>query len=305
MTLGAIPLAIETINNDPNLLPGRQLQFVAADIGNPGMCQSQFSISWVLAICHPLSTLGRHMVFWQMWWNQRPNIISKISSTYVVGNDGLTALAIRRMTEMRDNNSTIAFIGPDGQCAAEALVAAAWNLPMITHVMIKNTSSLFTLLIQFFFLLLFRLFASILVAWPRWIPSCAHHKQTARSLSRSGQPRSVAQCGTYRLFTYGMLIRRAFISYPLVLIFISCCGSFRPYTLFVRVWPLEMTVIRCKSRDSIRGSCGQARLSPCFTLVFVFPLSHFSSSIFVVYFLIFSKKTQGVVLIEMVGQNKI
>ncbi|XP_046651148.1 guanylate cyclase 32E-like isoform X2 [Daphnia pulicaria] len=85
MTLGAIPLAIETINNDPNLLPGRKLQFVAADIGNP------------------------------------------------VGNDGLTALAIRRMTEMRDNNSTIAFIGPDGQCAAEALVAAAWNLPMITH----------------------------------------------------------------------------------------------------------------------------------------------------------------------------
>lgn len=37
---------------------------------------------------------------------------------------------------MRDNK-TIAFIGPDGQCAAEALVAAAWNLPMITHV-IRN-----------------------------------------------------------------------------------------------------------------------------------------------------------------------
>lgn len=54
-----------------------------------------------------------------------------------VGNDGLTALAIRRMTEMRDNNSTVAFIGPDGQyCADEALVAAAWNLPMITHVRI-------------------------------------------------------------------------------------------------------------------------------------------------------------------------
>lgn len=43
------------------------------------------------------------------------------------------------MTEMRDNNSTIAFIGPDGQCAAEALVAAAWNLPMITHV--RNDSA--------------------------------------------------------------------------------------------------------------------------------------------------------------------
>ncbi|XP_057374739.2 guanylate cyclase 32E-like isoform X2 [Daphnia carinata] len=86
MTLGAIPLAVEAVNKDPNLLPGRKLKFVAADIGNP------------------------------------------------VGNDGLTALAIRRMTEMRDNNLTIAFIGPDGHhCADEALVAAAWNLPIITH----------------------------------------------------------------------------------------------------------------------------------------------------------------------------
>lgn len=89
MTLGAIPLAVEAVNKDPNLLPGRRLKFVAADIGNP------------------------------------------------VGNDGLTALAIRRMTEMRDNNLTIAFIGPDGHhCADEALVAAAWNLPIITHVCI-------------------------------------------------------------------------------------------------------------------------------------------------------------------------
>ena len=37
MTLGAIPLAVETVNKDPNLLPGRKLQFVAADIGNPGI----------------------------------------------------------------------------------------------------------------------------------------------------------------------------------------------------------------------------------------------------------------------------
>jgi len=44
------------------------------------------------------------------------------------------------MTEMRDNNSTIAFIGPDGHCAAEALVAAAWNVPMITHVIINYNS---------------------------------------------------------------------------------------------------------------------------------------------------------------------
>ena len=86
VALGAIPLAIEAINSDPNLLPNHTLQFVSADIGNP------------------------------------------------VGNDGLAMLAIRRMTEMRDYNHTIAFIGPDGQCSAEALVAAAWNVPMITYV---------------------------------------------------------------------------------------------------------------------------------------------------------------------------
>jgi guanylate cyclase len=37
MTLGAIPLAVDHVNKDPNLLPGRKLQFVAADIGNPSM----------------------------------------------------------------------------------------------------------------------------------------------------------------------------------------------------------------------------------------------------------------------------
>lgn len=37
------------------------------------------------------------------------------------------------MTEMRDNN-VVAFIGPDETCTSEALVAAAWNLPMISYV---------------------------------------------------------------------------------------------------------------------------------------------------------------------------
>lgn len=45
----------------------------------------------------------------------------------------LAAQAIRVMTEMRDNG-TIAFIGPDDTCYSEALVAAAWNLPMISYV---------------------------------------------------------------------------------------------------------------------------------------------------------------------------
>ena len=37
------------------------------------------------------------------------------------------------MTEMRDGGA-VAFIGPDLNCTNEALVAAAWNLPMIAYV---------------------------------------------------------------------------------------------------------------------------------------------------------------------------
>lgn len=61
----------------------------------------------------------------------------------------LAAHAIRVMTDMKENG-TIAFIGPDDTCLNEALVAAAWNLPMISYVSIlvilnilqKKTSSL-------------------------------------------------------------------------------------------------------------------------------------------------------------------
>lgn len=78
--------------NVAELLPGRRLSYVAADIGtNP------------------------------------------ISSGLARRKSSLAARAIRVMTEMRDNG-TIAFIGPDDTCYSEALVAAAWNLPMISYV---------------------------------------------------------------------------------------------------------------------------------------------------------------------------
>lgn len=38
------------------------------------------------------------------------------------------------MTELRDRQRVAAFFGPDEQCTAEALVATAWNVPMISHV---------------------------------------------------------------------------------------------------------------------------------------------------------------------------
>ncbi|KAF9803256.1 hypothetical protein SFRURICE_007102, partial [Spodoptera frugiperda] len=41
------------------------------------------------------------------------------------------------MTQMRDLG-VVAFFGPDGTCHTEAKLAAAWNLPMISHVSSTN-----------------------------------------------------------------------------------------------------------------------------------------------------------------------
>ncbi|XP_076056765.1 guanylate cyclase 32E-like isoform X2 [Oratosquilla oratoria] len=83
LALGALPLAVEVVNNSTHLLPGRRLVFEAADVGN-----------------------------------------SRV--------EALAALSIRRMTAMLEKG-VLAFIGPDDHCNNEALVAAAWNLPMITY----------------------------------------------------------------------------------------------------------------------------------------------------------------------------
>ncbi|CAL4086179.1 unnamed protein product, partial [Meganyctiphanes norvegica] len=84
LVLGALPLAVDTVNSDPTLLPGKRLLYDVADVGNSE-------------------------------------------------EEALAALSIRRMTTMRDAG-VLAFIGPDDNCANEALVAAAWNLPMITYL---------------------------------------------------------------------------------------------------------------------------------------------------------------------------
>ena len=38
------------------------------------------------------------------------------------------------MTEMWQNENVSVFIGPDDFCTNEALVASAWNIPMISYV---------------------------------------------------------------------------------------------------------------------------------------------------------------------------
>nr|XP_022909110.1 guanylate cyclase 32E-like [Onthophagus taurus] len=92
VALGALPLAIDAVNEDKDLLPGRKLIYIAADIGT----------------------------------NPAGSGLARTDSS-------LATRAIRIMTEMRDNG-TVAFIGPDDTCSSEALVAAAWNLPMISYV---------------------------------------------------------------------------------------------------------------------------------------------------------------------------
>ena len=57
-----------------------------------------------------------------------PSIFNDFMSGTNISTEGIT-----RMTEMRDGGA-VAFIGPDLNCTNEALVAAAWNLPMIAYV---------------------------------------------------------------------------------------------------------------------------------------------------------------------------
>ncbi|XP_034667956.1 guanylate cyclase 32E [Drosophila subobscura] len=80
VTLGGLPLAVEDVNKNPHLLPGKKLAFKPVDIGK----QSAYRIK-----------------------------------------------PLRAMTQMRETGIT-AFIGPDESCTTEALLASAWNIPMLS-----------------------------------------------------------------------------------------------------------------------------------------------------------------------------
>lgn len=66
------------------------------------------------------------------------NLSNKI--LYLVAECGKpnTYACIKKMTEIKDE--VLAFIGPDESCASEALVAAAWNIPLISYVRKKKQS---------------------------------------------------------------------------------------------------------------------------------------------------------------------
>ncbi|XP_028968121.1 guanylate cyclase 32E [Galendromus occidentalis] len=67
--------------------------------------------------------------------NVSPDVLPNHRLTFVAENVGMpdTSGGVKKMTELR-NHSIKAFIGPDESCYAEALVADAWNLPMITYM---------------------------------------------------------------------------------------------------------------------------------------------------------------------------
>lgn len=75
-----MPLAVDMVNEDPELLPDHNLLFIAYDSGAAN-----------------------------------------------------TPWPIRKMTQMKEEG-VAAFIGPDLSCEHEAMVAAAWDMPMISYV---------------------------------------------------------------------------------------------------------------------------------------------------------------------------
>jgi hypothetical protein len=67
--------------------------------------------------------------------DSQPDLLPNHTLRFLAGDTlkPYSAHAIRLMTKMREVGVQ-GFIGPDELCSAEALVAAAWNSPMITYV---------------------------------------------------------------------------------------------------------------------------------------------------------------------------
>ncbi len=72
--------------------------------------------------------------------NEDDNILPNTTLKFKYANLANVQLeGMKKMTEFRDQGVS-AFIGPDELCRNEALLASAWNLPMIAYVSIINIS---------------------------------------------------------------------------------------------------------------------------------------------------------------------
>lgn len=73
-------------------------------------------------------SLAVHMI------NQDPGLLPDHNLFFVAYDTINSPVAIQKMTKMRDEQEVVAFIGPDFSCEHEAMVAAAWDMPMISYV---------------------------------------------------------------------------------------------------------------------------------------------------------------------------
>lgn len=104
---GAIPLAVEQVNRSEEFI----LELSTAH-------------HFIALICH---------LFWYL--HRDPRLLPNHTLEFIAADEGPpnTATSIKRMIEMKQRKA-IAFIGPENTCISEALLATAWNFPMITYV---------------------------------------------------------------------------------------------------------------------------------------------------------------------------
>jgi guanylate cyclase len=67
-----------------------------------------------------------------------PNLLPGRKLCYMIDDTGLpdTADAMRAMSQMRDMGVK-AFVGLEHSCAQEAMLAAAWDIPLVSYVSIN------------------------------------------------------------------------------------------------------------------------------------------------------------------------
>lgn len=118
----------------------------------------QLSSRWILAGKNTRILCGKHRVGRCCYFDDFYKVMKIISSLEMMGilnhkccetnlNFFLTLFSFsfcdvfgdilftyRNMTELMIKEGVIAFIGPDETCLHEALVASAWNLPLISYV---------------------------------------------------------------------------------------------------------------------------------------------------------------------------
>lgn len=106
--LGSLPLAVDFVNANDDLLPGKTLEYYAVNIGTDAAVISLNTIKYNIF----LMKIVRRMNI-RFSWN---------------------FICSRNMTDLMIKENVIAFIGPDESCLESSLVASAWNLPIISYV---------------------------------------------------------------------------------------------------------------------------------------------------------------------------